>query len=78
LSAARLAIANPSPSRGLAMNRHERRRQAAMAGHNSFVAEYVHHLPEVGLEALGRPGVSRLGSAGEMQQRDKATIAKAW
>ncbi len=42
------------------MNRHLRRRQAAMAGHNRFVAEYVHHLPEVGPEALGSPGVSHV------------------
>jgi hypothetical protein len=38
------------------MNRHERRRQAAKARHNKFVDEYVHHLPEVGPEAMGQPG----------------------
>ena len=42
------------------MNRHDRRRQAAMAGHNRFVAEYVHHLPEVGPKALDRPGITHM------------------
>jgi hypothetical protein len=39
------------------MNRHERRRSAAERRHNRFVQDYVHHLPEVGPEVLGRPGV---------------------
>ena len=42
------------------MNRHERRRKAAMAKHNRFVNDYVHHLPEVGPEVLGKPGVSHM------------------
>jgi hypothetical protein len=29
------------------MNRHLRRPNAVMARHNKFVADYVHHLPEV-------------------------------
>ena len=40
------------------MNRHTRRRQAAQERRNRFVDEYVHHLPEVGPEAIGgTPGV---------------------
>jgi hypothetical protein len=31
---------------------------AAMAKHNRFVNDYVHHLPEVGPEVIGRPNVS--------------------
>ena len=42
------------------MNRHERRRREAMQKHNKFVNEYVHHLPEVGPEVLGKPGVSHM------------------
>jgi hypothetical protein len=42
------------------MNRRERRRQAAMARHNKFVAEHVRHLPEVGPEVLGTPGVHHM------------------
>ena len=42
------------------MNRHERRRQAAMQKQNRFVNDYVHHLPEVGPEVLGKPGVSHV------------------
>jgi hypothetical protein len=38
------------------MNRHERRRRAAMERETRFVNEYVHHLPEVGPEAIGTPG----------------------
>jgi hypothetical protein len=40
------------------MNRHERRRRAKRQ--NSFVDSYVRHLPEVGPEVLGRPGVSHM------------------
>jgi hypothetical protein len=43
-----------------AMNRQERRRRAAMAKHNSFVENYVQHLPEVGPEVLSKPGVSHM------------------
>lgn len=39
------------------MNRHERRRNAAMQKQNRFVNEYVHHLPEAGPEVIGTPGV---------------------
>jgi hypothetical protein len=42
------------------MNRHERRRQAAKARQNKFVDEYVRHLPEVGPEVLGQPGVTHV------------------
>ena len=42
------------------MNRHDRRRKAVMARHNRFVSEYVHHLPEVGPGALGRPGITHV------------------
>jgi hypothetical protein len=42
------------------MNRHERRRKAVMQKQNKFVNEYVHHLPEVGPEVLGKPGVSHV------------------
>jgi len=42
------------------MNRHERRRQAAMHRQNSFFNSYVRHLPETGPEILGKPGVSHL------------------
>lgn len=42
------------------MNRHERRRKAAMERENRFVNEYVHQLTEVGPEVLGRPGVSHM------------------
>jgi hypothetical protein len=42
------------------VNRRERRRQAAIDRQNRFVADYVHHLPEVGPEALGRPGVTHV------------------
>ena len=38
-------------------NRHERRRRAAMERQNRIVDEYVHHLPEVGPEDIGAPGV---------------------
>jgi hypothetical protein len=38
------------------MNRHERRRNAVMARHNRFVADYVHHLPEVSPDAAPEPG----------------------
>jgi len=38
------------------MNRRERRRAAAQARHNKFVTDYVQHLPEVGADAIGRPG----------------------
>jgi hypothetical protein len=37
------------------MNRHERRRARKM-GHNSFVANYVRHLPEIPLDAPYEPG----------------------
>jgi hypothetical protein len=45
-----------------AMNRHERRAAAAKrrAGHNSFYAEYIKHLPQVPLDRLGKPGLSYL------------------
>jgi hypothetical protein len=39
------------------MNRHDRRRQVAMQRENKFVEDYVRHLPEVGPDVLGRPGV---------------------
>jgi hypothetical protein len=42
------------------MNRHERRRQAAMARENDFFNSYVRHLPEVGPEVIGKPGVSHV------------------
>lgn len=42
------------------MNRHDRRRKAAMEQHNGFFESYVKHLPEVGFEALSKPGVSHL------------------
>jgi hypothetical protein len=42
------------------MNRQERRRKAAMQKQNKFVTEYVYHLPEVGPEVLGKPGVSHV------------------
>ncbi len=42
------------------MSRHERRRRAVMQKHNKFVNEYVRHLPEVGPEVLGKPGVSHM------------------
>ena len=42
------------------MNRHQRRRQAAMDKYNTFVRDYVHHLPEAGSEALGKAGVSHM------------------
>ena len=42
------------------MNRQERRRRAAMAKRNAYVESYVEHLPEVGPEALGKPGVTHL------------------
>jgi hypothetical protein len=38
-------------------NRQQRRRSAAMARRNAYVENYVEHLPEVGPEALGEPGV---------------------
>jgi hypothetical protein len=38
------------------MNRHERRRLAAMQRQNKFVTDYVQHLPEVGLEGAYRRG----------------------
>ena len=37
-----------------AMNRHQRRRRAVMDKHNSFVRDYVHHLPEAGPDVLGK------------------------
>jgi hypothetical protein len=42
------------------VNRHQRRRQAAMDKHNRFFDQHVRHLPEVGVEALGKPGVRHL------------------
>jgi hypothetical protein len=42
------------------MNRHQRRRRAAMAKHDSFYNKYVQHLPEVGPEVLGKPGVNHM------------------
>jgi hypothetical protein len=38
------------------MNRHERRRAARKMRHNSFVANYVSHLPEIPLNAPFEPG----------------------
>jgi hypothetical protein len=37
------------------MNRHERRRTAAQARHNKFVADCVSHLPEVSPAAAPEP-----------------------
>ena len=42
------------------MNRHERHRQAAKARQSSFFNDYVRHLPEVGPEVLGQPGVTQM------------------
>lgn len=42
------------------MNRHQRRRQAAIMRQSSFVNEYVHHLPEVGPEVLSKPGITHM------------------
>jgi hypothetical protein len=42
------------------MNRQQRRRSAAMARHNDYVESYVRHLPEVGPEALAKPGVTHV------------------
>jgi hypothetical protein len=42
------------------MNRRDRRRQAAINRQNRFVADYVHHLSEVGPEALGKPGITHV------------------
>jgi hypothetical protein len=42
------------------MNRHERRRQAAIQRENKFVEDYVRHLPEVAPDVLGRPGVCHM------------------
>ena len=42
------------------MNRHERRRKAAIARQNKFVNDYVHHLPETGPENLGKPGITHM------------------
>jgi hypothetical protein len=39
------------------VNRRERRRHAAMARQDKIFDQYVRHLPEVGPEVLGRPGV---------------------
>jgi hypothetical protein len=41
------------------MNRAERRRQAAMA-ENKFFDDYVSHLPEVGPDAVGKPGITHM------------------
>ena len=51
------------------MNRHERRR-ARKAGHNSFVANYVRHLPEVPLDAPGpaRQALVRLLASPDAQR----------
>jgi hypothetical protein len=38
------------------MNRHQRRRQAAITKQNRFVTDYVHQLPEVGPYVVGKPG----------------------
>jgi len=46
--------------RDKAMNRQERRRRAAINRENKFVEDYVRHLPEVGFEALGKPGVCHM------------------
>jgi hypothetical protein len=47
----------PTTAKGeRAMNRKERRRQAAKDRHNSFVRDYVQHLPEVGAECVNNPG----------------------
>jgi hypothetical protein len=42
------------------MNRRERRRKAAMAKHNRFFNEHIRHLPEVGPEVIGKPGISHM------------------
>jgi hypothetical protein len=42
------------------MNRHERRRKAAMEQQNSNYDQYIRHLPEVGPEAIGNPGVTHV------------------
>ena len=42
------------------MNRKQRRRRAAINPQNRFVTDYVHHLPEVGPEALGRAGATHV------------------
>lgn len=39
------------------MNRQERRRQNAKNRHSKFVNDYVRHLPEVGADAVGQPGL---------------------
>ena len=40
------------------MNRHERRRQQAMARQDAFFRDHVSHLPEIAREdAVGKPGV---------------------
>jgi hypothetical protein len=42
------------------MNRHQRRRQNAMARQDQFFNDHVRHLPEVGLDVIGKPGVHHL------------------
>jgi hypothetical protein len=42
------------------VNRHERRRQAAINRKNRFFDDYVRHLPEVGPDALALPGVTHM------------------
>ena len=42
------------------MNRHERRRKAAIARQDKFFNDYVRHSPEVGPEVLGKPGIRHL------------------
>ena len=46
--------------KAISMNRHERRRRAAMARENKFVDEYVHHLPEVGPDVIEKGGVTHM------------------
>ncbi len=42
------------------MNRHQRRRQAAMSRQNQFFDTYVRHLPEAGPDIIGKPGISHV------------------
>jgi hypothetical protein len=42
------------------VNRHQRRRLAAIRRENRFYTDYVRHLPEAGPEDLGRPGISHV------------------
>jgi len=42
------------------MDRQPRRRQVEIARQNRFYSDYMQHLPEMGPDVLGRPGITHV------------------